>query len=549
MQVTELQVLLVVLSGQGFATGLINLGEIEVAAITTFEFVWGSHLSHDKSSCVSFYKPVGIPEGFFCFGHYCQPNSDPLNGYVLVAKYVVPPVMESGNNSGPSQTAAFMLPVDYTLVWISDDGMGIFDPRGYFWLPEAPPGYKPLGFLVTNKPRKPDLYEVRCVREDLTDKCEIFSLLLETESKFQKIPFRVEKIRPCDRGMHGKGVSVGTFTCSSSSTTGRNMPIACLKNLDPKLHAMPTLVQIHALIQHYGPTIFFHPNELYLPCSVSWFFKNGALLFKAGQSNGEPIDAEGSNLPSGGTKNDEVWIDLPNGVHQREIVKRGDLDGAEVYVHVKPALGGTFTDLAIWIFCPFNGPGTLKIGPTNIAMAMIGEHVGDWEHFTLRLSNFSGELDSIYLSQHSGGVWIRPWDLEFIEENRAVVYSSRSSHACFPHPGTYLQGSSMFSLGVRNDCARSSFILDCSTHYKIIAVEYLGESGVVEPSWLQFMGGWGPKFIYDSRVEFDKIIARLPYLVQFSVASLLSQFPTELFGEEGPTGPKEKGNWVGDERW
>lgn len=533
--------------GRGFAIGRINLGEIQVAEITSFEIIWGSHLSHDTSKCVSFYKPVGIPEGFFCLGHYCQVNNKPLSGYVLVARDLTSVENNNGNDSEPGLAPALAMPVDYSLVWNSDDGIGTNHQPGYFWLPVPPAGYKALGFVVTNKPDKPELDEVRCVREDLTDKCETRGLLLDTYSKSRKIPFKVWKTRPCDRGMLGRGVSVGAFFCSSLWNAGEEMQIACLKNLDPNWHGMPDLDQIHALIQHYGPSVFFHPKEVYLPSSVSWFFTNGALLFKAGQSVGEPIDAKGSNLPAGGSNDLGFWIDLP-GDDRRDIVMRGNVESAELYVHVKPAFGGTFTDVAMWVFSPFNGPGTIKIGPTNIALSQVGEHVGDWEHFTLRISNFTGRLHSIYFSQHSGGVWVDACDLEFIEGNRAIVYSSKSGHASFAHPGTYLQGSSALGIGVRNDCARSNFIVDSSTRYQVVAAEYLGDR-VVEPPWLQYMREWGPKIIYSSRMHLDKMIKRLPLRMQSSVGNFFRKLPVELFGEEGPTGPKEKNNWVGDERW
>ncbi|KNA18135.1 hypothetical protein SOVF_073080 [Spinacia oleracea] len=524
--------------GRGFATGTINLGELQVAEIKRFEFIWGSHLSRDKRNSISFYKPLGIPEGYFSLGHYCHPNDKPLNGYVLVAKDLV-----SHDNGSP----ALVMPVDYKLVWSSDDGMGTSDQSGHFWVPKPPSGYKALGFVVKTQPGKPNLSEVRCVREDLVDDCETCGELLNILSKFRNIPFKVFKTRPRDRGMLGRGVSVGTFYCTSLWTEGEEIPNVCLKNKDPNWLAMPNLNQIHALIHHYGPTVFFHPNEVYFPSSVSWFFENGVLLYKAGQSTGEPVDAEGSNLPSGGTNDGEYWLDLPTD-DRKEILKRGNLESAQLYVHVKPALGGTFTDMAMWVFSPFNGPATLKIGPRSIALSRTGEHIGDWEHFTLRISNFTGELESIYFSQHSGGVWKNACDLEFMEGNRPVVYASKHGHACYPFPGTYLQGSSNLGIGIRNDCARSNFCLDSSTHYQIIAAEYLGED-VTEPYWLQYMREWGPKIVYDSRKELDKVIKRFPLLLRRSVANLVGKFPGELSGQSGPTGPKEKNNWLGDERW
>ncbi|MBA0729328.1 hypothetical protein Golax_020515 [Gossypium laxum] len=529
--------------GQGFATGKINLGELEVVKITKFESVWSCDSLHGKAKGPTFYKPVGIPDGFFCLGYYCQPNDQPLRGYVLVAREregSTPEVYRDYDSD--SDFPALKKPVNYSLIWSSDlDCNGC----GFFWLPNAPMGYKAMGILVTDTPEEPDDNEVRCVREDLTETCEIKDTIHVASAD----PFQVWNTRPCKRGMCCKGVSVGTFFCSTYFVSeNEELEIACLKNLDPTLHAMPDLNQIHALINHYGATVFFHPDEDCLPSSVQWFFKNGALLYEDGELKGKSIDYRGSNLPSGGTNDGAFWIDLPGDNNGRDNVKKGNLESAELYVHVKPAVGGTFTDIVMWIFCPFNGPANLKIGLMNIQMNKLGQHVSDWEHFTLRISNFTGELWQVYFSQHSGGEWVDAFDLEYIEGNKPIVYSSRHGHASFPHPGTYLQGSVKLGIGIRNDAARSKYFVDSSTRYKIIAAEYLGDGVVTEPCWLNYMREWGPTIVYDSRSELDRIINMLPFFVRFSVENIFDLFPTELYGEEGPTGPKEKDNWEGDER-
>ncbi|CAN6552589.1 unnamed protein product [Malus baccata var. baccata] len=166
----------------------------------------------------------------------------------------------------------------------------------------------------------------------------------------------------------------------------------------------------------------------------------------------------------------------------------GNIDSAELYVYVKPTLGGTFTDIAMLVSCPFNGPSTIKIGLVSIAMNKIGEHVGDWEHFTLRVNSFMGE------------------------------------------------GSSKFDMGVRNDAARSKFFIDSSTMYQVVAAEYLGNGVIIRT--MVVAGRW----------ELDKLIDRLRFFVRFSVENLIELFPTQLYGEERPSGPEEKDNWLGDER-
>lgn len=531
--------------GQGFGKGSIYIGELEIVRVTQFESVWSCYQLQDKNKGAVFYRPIKLTNGFFCLGHYCQPVDQPLRGFVLAAREVAA--------SKGERLPAVQKPSDYKLIWSSDDGKednvdgcGSLKKAdygcGYFWLPCPPEGYKAVGYVVTRDSNKPSLEEIRCVRADLTDTCEAHGLIVETESSY--MPFNVWNTRPTHRGIWGRGVPAGSFFCGSSKD---DMNISCLKNLDSSLHALPNLEQVYAVINHYGPRVFFHSKESYLPSSVSWFFKNGATLYKKGDKVGEVIDSKGSNLPNGGGNDGEYWIDLPDD-DKNDLVKHGNIEGAELYVHVKPAVGGTFTDFAMWVFCPFNGPGTLKIGLMSIPFSKVGQHVGDWEHFTLRVCNFTGELWSIYFSQHSGGVWVDAYDLEYIDGNKAVVYSSKNGHASFPHAGCYLQGSQRLGIGIRNDAERSKHFVDSSVKYQIIAAEYLGDA-VLEPSWLQYMREWGPTIKYNSKSELDKILKFLPVKLRFSVETIFDKLPMELYGEEGPTGPKEKNNWVGDERW
>jgi hypothetical protein len=170
---------------------------------------------------------------------------------------------------------------------------------------------------------------------------------------------------------------------------------------------MPNLKQIEAIVNAYSPWVYFHSEETHLPSSVSWFFVNGALLYKKGEeSKPVAIEPTGSNLPQGGSNDGAYWLDLPIDEGAKERVMKGDLGNSQVCVHIKPMLGATFTDIAIWVFYPFNGPAKAKVKLVNVPLGKIGEHVGDWEHVTLRVSNFNGELQRVYFSEHSGGTWV-----------------------------------------------------------------------------------------------------------------------------------------------
>ena len=520
------------------------MGEIEVSSVTAFEFIWSTAVL-DPEKSVTFYKPVGIPRGFHILGHYCQPSDKPLRGFLLVAK-------ETGiqfPKTTEEKLPALRNPLDFTLVWCSNapSSLEISSGCGYFWLPKPPQGYKAVGYLVTDTPEKPNLDKISCVRSDRTDKCEPHRVTFAVTTGIPGSSFKLWSSRPSDRGMLGKGVSVGSFLCSSGLSIEQESPIACLKNINTVLQSMPNLLQVHRLINHYGPTVFFHPDEIYLPSSVEWYFSNGALLYRKDMPTGKEIDATGSSLPSGGSNDGEFWIDLPID-DLKDYIQHGNLESAKLYVHVKPALGGTFTDIAMWLFCPFNGPATLKFPMIDIPLGCIGEHVGDWEHITLRICNFAGELYSIYFSQHSGGEWIDACDLDYVEGNKAAVYSSKNGHASYPRPGIYVQGSSSIGIGIRNDAVRSNLYVDSSIYYEIVAAEYL-QNAIVEPDWLQFRRKWGPSITYDPKTALDNFINAFPSMFQDSMRGWINMLPAELFGEEGPTGPKEKDNWIHDERW
>ncbi|KAJ0500023.1 putative vacuolar protein sorting-associated protein [Helianthus annuus] len=495
--------------------------------IKDFEIISSYTPKKSKTDGVTFYKPVSIPDGFFTFGHYSQQTDQPLRGYVLVARAA----QNTETTYPPLKT-----PLHYDLIW--------FSGTVYVWQPIPPEGYRCLGFAVTVDETEPDVEEVRCVRDDLTENCEVDDVILEISKSL-----KLWNTKACKTGIFCRGVTVGTFFCSTDTNFDDELDICCLRNVNFNHEAMPNLEQVEALIDHYGPTVYFHPDEVYLPSSVQWFFDNGTLLFKKGKENGIPVESGGSNLPQGGKNDGEYWLDLPEDTNDETLVKNGNLESAELYVHVKPALGGTFTDIAMWIFCPFNGPVTFTVEFLNINIEMnrVGEHVGDWEHFTLRISNFNGELWSVYFSEHSGGEWVDASNLEFIDGNKPTVYSSKCGHASFPNAGTYIQGSTKLGIGIKNDVDKSDKFIDASKRYKIIAAEYL--RGVVEePDWLQYMREWGPTVLYDGRSELEKILKHLPIFIRLAVETVVDFFPMELYGEAGPTGPKEKDNWYGDER-
>ncbi|CAH1416196.1 unnamed protein product [Lactuca virosa] len=523
--------------GGGFGGGTMDLGGLQVSQVSTFDKIWAANEGGPGNVGATFYNPVSIPQGFFILGFYSQPNNMPLFGHVLVGKDV------TNDSSNPT----LKLPIDYTLVWSSVSLNIKKDGDGYIWFPNPPDGYRAIGYVVTSTSDKPPLERVCCVRSDLTDSLESDTWIWGPNKSLNANGFNVYSSRPINRGVEAMGAPMGGFVVENG--IGSNtLSISCLKNLKGSLvNSMPNLNQIETLIQTYSPVVYFHPNELYLPSSVDWFFQNGALVYHKGdESNPTLIAQNGSNLPQGGSNDDPYWLDLPKDGSSKERVKKGDLQDSNAYFHIKPMYGGLFTDIAIWLFYPFNGASRAKVGLINISLGKIGEHVGDWEHVTLRVSNFNGELNSVFFAQHSWGIWMSASILEYASGNKPIVYSSLNGHASYPKPGLVLIGPQGVDVGIRDDTAKSDKVMDTGVRAMVVAAEYLG-SIVVEPPWLNYLRKWGPKIDYDLDKEINKLEKVMIGKLKSAFDKLIKSIPREVLGEDGPTGPKVKNSWSRDE--
>ncbi|KAK1375109.1 DUF946 domain-containing protein [Heracleum sosnowskyi] len=521
--------------GTSFATGIIDLGALQVYQITSFNKVWTTYEDGPDDLGATFFEPTSIPEGFFMLGYYGQANNKPLYGWVLVAKDV----------SLPVEPPSLKLPTDYTLLWSSKSLDIKQDGVGYIWLPVPPDGYTAVGHVVTTSPQKPPLDKVRVVRTELTEGVEIDTWIWEDATS----GFQFYSPRPIDRGTQALGVSVGTFIAEKDGTT---VSVSCLSNLNFSYPSMPNIDQVEALIQTYAPMVYFHPDEQYLPSSVNWFFQNGALLYTKGQeSNPVEIAQDGSNLPQNGSNDGTYWIDLSTNEYVRGYLKRGNLQSAEAYMHIKPALGGTFTDIVVWLFYPYNGPGQIKFVFMTISFGEIGEHVADWEHVTLRVSNFDGELKSVYFSQHNKGIWVSPPDLEFEKNNKPIVYASKDGHASYPKAGENIHSAALqekIIVGAQNDTLKGEVKLDTAKQFWLLSADYSGGLHIIPKPWLNYAREWGPKRLFDTGRWLNATEQSIPVKYRGIFESFVRSLPPEMLGEEGPTGPKWKDNWSGDER-
>jgi hypothetical protein len=339
-------------------------------------------------------------------------------------------------------------------------------------------------------------------------------------------------------------------------------PRTCWKT-DQMREAPFSLQEIHELIQKYGPMLYFHPHERYFMASVEWHLEQSTLHDnKTGTKIRSP---KPSDLPTGPVEGDRYWLELP------DAAKGGNMESARAYVHVRHELTKGHTDLQFWFFSSYNGPGTaflkswiagIEASRGSADLAPLGEHYGDWEYVSLRISHIGKELMSVFFSQHGGGQRLNNADLEH-HNKQVVVYASRNGHANYPHASENFSEYRKLPIGLgtyvefmlRNDTARG-VALDCSKRYEIISADSI-EPKSPEPAWLNYPYRWGPVSSTTS-MSSDSIRALLraalgvvAVVLEFTLLSQLAQLLLPMFVKDdrnGPVGPKQHaGSWNGDE--
>ncbi|WP_375461417.1 Vps62-related protein [uncultured Enterovirga sp.] len=173
----------------------------------------------------------------------------------------------------------------------------------------------------------------------------------------------------------------------------------------------------------FAPRIYLHPNEEWFPSSVSFFeqyaTKNGN-HYQTKQELSEPSTWDWNG--AFGQKPDQASVPV------YAFIVDGKKEGNE-----------TFTDIVYFTFYPYNRG-------KEILDTMWGNHVGDWEHVTVRLSQTpeNGRWRytpvKVSFSSHDFNL-ILPWgspSLLMTEEGRLVAFSAKGSHGLYPRRGRYV---------------------------------------------------------------------------------------------------------------
>jgi thiol-disulfide isomerase/thioredoxin/uncharacterized membrane protein YphA (DoxX/SURF4 family) len=248
--------------------------------------------------------------------------------------------------------------------------------------------------------------------------------------------------------------------------------------------ARPTTIEVSddeklALLEQYAPRVFLHPSERFYPSSVEWTFTH---LFRYSPNNIPPWipdnifsrasyhlfpqpDDKYYVAPKEKIIEPSDWLEYHYGCNGSATDNPCQLSDARAYAFWNKQTipwGGEqveVIDLTYFFYYPYNRG-------KQYADTVWGNHVGDWEHITVRLGwvynqSVGWELKPLHLfvSAHDFGT-SHPWDtiLKVQGSDHPIVYSAEDSHGNYVTAGRQRYG--------------KIWILDI---YPIFLADYTGE--------------------------------------------------------------------------
>lgn len=397
-----------------------------------------------------------------------RPN--PIAGYHSLGDVAVSGYTAPGGYLVKDDGDLLAAPTDYVFKW-NDSGSG-GDRDVSLWHPVAPQGYKCLGTITGNGYAKPSTNQMRCIKSEYVLHGKGTFVWNDSGTGSDR-DGSIWSINASDY----RGQSVGAFIAQPNYTLGGeywSINMSALNGVQ-----IGDVTAWHAT--EYAPRVYLSGQEKYFPDAVEPFLANTHEETHNGRVHLVTNQALGCDSCT-----DPAFLDGKNPAEA----------SVPVYTFIvpKPVVGPNVTDVVYFFWSPYNNGKRICIGAYIDGLGCIGgystfgNHVGDWEHMTIRFVN--GLPNKVYMSQHGWGeefVWGHS-EVQMMG-NHPVVYSALGSHATYPAAARYSyrdlpNGDALV------DYTAATIAWDTWNSLVIIPWQPAGTfTGDLE--WLNFSGAWG----------------------------------------------------------
>ncbi|WDE03225.1 Vps62-related protein [Thalassomonas viridans] len=411
-------------------TGNALANEVKLVAkpVTQFDWIYDDH-DTGANGDISIWRP-NLSHARFNDGNYYSLGDVAMNSHGTAPKMAIAVKAVAADALAP--------PTGYVKVWDDSGSGGSHDV--IFWKPVAPSGYTCLGDVaIRSYSQSPDTNWIRCVKTEYL-RSGSYQKIWDDSGSGADDDAGVWQATPASGDE--AGLAVNTFISRGSHNVGGQQFFVLDKQKLPGLgfSQQPSSdADWAALAKSFAPLVYLHQDDEFLPSSVPHFTPNTS-----------PFSGYNGNITD---NNGYLTTGLSCAICTNQTFLYGqNPESASVPVYASiitknsPATstGGiepsdTVTDIVYWMFYPYNRG--KWINPILWDTTWYGNHVGDWEHLTVRFVN--GYPYQVYLSQHGDGSTYMFGDKNLMltgtstGEFGAQVYSAKGSHALYAFAGSY----------------------------------------------------------------------------------------------------------------
>lgn len=471
--------------------------ELDLKYVSDAQLVWDDSGGGAQLN-VSVYRPVA-PAGYHVLGFFAYgPYSKTPNAFGMRAAIVAKALSDS----------ALKPPQRYQ--WIGDDHDTGADRDMSWWEAIPAPGYRCLStvFVPYHGAPKPD--EIMCVREDLTVLAKGGRMVYADRHSGGSHDLTLFDVVSENEAT---GLSVGALQAVPSYVYGTppKLPsdqfrVYTLKGMPEQSKSGLSASAVKDVIRKQGPVLYLDRGEEFMPANVNDFLKRSTVVNGADRY---PLKSDdiARVIPRLMPQATAAYLEMTDDVY-----RLGDREKATSYVAVRK-VHHNLTDIQFWFFYSHNGEPFIRYTAYVRAlerffeqsgiMVPTGEHVGDWEHVTLRVNHETKTVVAVEYASHGDSTWyVAPQH----DEEHVRAYSALHTHGTYPVAGNFVELNGWVDKGqltvasfTDNFCEQGP-TWEAYKHYEIV---YDAANGVAPPAWTSFRGDWGQPMHHRKEIPFE----------------------------------------------
>jgi hypothetical protein len=430
---------------------------LSVQAVTAFNWIYDDYDTGAHSD-VSVWRPnLSQTPGYYSLGDVGMS----ARGAAPRMTFVV---------AGEGNTLA--RPVDYHWLW--DDGGSGGEHDVSFWDPVPPSGYTCLGSVANPGYGKPSTDLIRCVKSEYVLPANIGWVWDDSGSGADNDITLWQANARDHRGLTASTLVGQGYYGDPNGGRFWALNKSALANEELQGGVVDELTALQ-----YAPRIWLHHGESYWPSSTGFFLPN---MHESGTHlwTNQPLGCDSCTDPQflNGQRPDQTHVPVY----------------AQIVTRTQDGVPTNITDIIYWTFYPYNNGKRVCIGLYTDwggcfgGYSTFGNHVGDWEHLTVRFVD--GRPSQVYMSQHSGGGTFTFGDKEMSSVGfHPEAYSALGSHGLYPDAARHTY-EHIFNGDTLNDDTSRGIAWNTWDRPVIFSWQPIG-TFTGELSWLNITADWG----------------------------------------------------------